>query len=142
VQLPVTLVPRPSLALAGALVAAHGVAALGILPTSLPPVLKFACLLALAASLVFYSNRHLGRPPVAAMILKSDGRMELERRDGARIEAAVHPQTTVFAWLVVLLLRTETGTLALTLPLDALGVDGHRKLRLWLRWKAELSAPV
>ena len=134
-QLPVTLRLKSSSALAVALVLAHCLALLGLMPTSLPPSAKFLIGLVLVLSLGFSLWRHAVRRPIVALTLKADGHLEVERRDGTIVEAHVHPHTTVFPWLVVLLLKLEGRTIALTLPADALVVGDHRQLRLWLRWK-------
>ena len=135
-QLPVTLRLKASSRLVVALAAAHSLAALGLVPTSLPLAIKLPFCLALALSLAFSLHRHALRMPILALTLKADGHLEIERRDGGLIEAQIHPGTTVFPWLVVLLLRLEGRVLALTLPPDALEPEGHRQLRLWLRWRA------
>jgi hypothetical protein len=36
-------------------------------------------------------------------------------------------------------LRTNSGTEALVLPVDALGAERHRQLRSWLRWQANVD---
>jgi hypothetical protein len=139
VRLPVTLVPKASPRLAGALVAAHALAAFALVPTGLPLAAKLALALAVCVSLIATLIRHALRPSLAALTLRGDGRLDLERRDGTHAEATVDRCTTVFSWLVVLLLRTEGGKIALTLPSDALGPDQHRRLRLWLRWQAAVD---
>jgi hypothetical protein len=131
-QLPVTLVLKQSRALAAALTAAHILAAAGLVPTTLPVPAKLIVGLFIALSLV----RCLRRRRAVSLTLKTDGTLEIERPDGARQEACVLPNTTVFPWLVVLSLRVGGRKESLTLPTDALGVDGQRQLRLWLRWKA------
>jgi toxin CptA len=136
VQLPVTLVLKQSRALAAALTAAHILAAAGLVPTTLPAPAKLIAGLFIALSLV----RCLRRRPAVSLRLKTDGTLEIERPDGARQEACVLPGTTVFPWLVVLSLRVGGRKESLTLPMDALGVDGQRQLRLWLRWKAGSTA--
>jgi len=136
VQLPVTLRLKPSPTLAIALVLAHGLAAVGLVPASLPPVLKISCWLVLACSLAFALWRHVFRLPAHALTLKPDGHMEIERHGNEAAEARINPRTTVFPWLVVLLLQIGKERVALTLPRDAVDAVGHRQLRLWLRWKA------
>jgi hypothetical protein len=74
---------------------------------------------------------------VVTLTLSADGRLFIERQDGTRVEADVHPETTVFPWLVVLLWRAgETGLESLALPRAATGAEAHRQLRLWLKWQA------
>jgi len=136
VQLPLTLRPKPSFALAAALVLAHGLAAAGVVPTGLSLFIKFTLWAVLASSLTFYLRRHVLQSPVRALTLLADGSLDVERHDGTSAKAAVHPQTTVFPWLCVLRLKLADRSLALTLPPDALDAEDYRQLRLWLRWKA------
>lgn len=77
----------------------------------------------------------------AALTLNGDGRLSLLRVDGRSLDCQVERATTVLPWLIVLLVRTAATTEALVLPVDALGREGHRQLRLWLRWKVN-AEPV
>ncbi|MDD5250552.1 MAG: hypothetical protein PHY45_16365 [Rhodocyclaceae bacterium] len=138
-QLPVTLRLKPSPALAGALVLAHGVVAFGAVATALPGALMLPSLLLLALSLAITLRRHVLRPPLQALTLKADGELEVQCSDGRCGAAAIHPQTAVFSWLVTLQLRIDGRNVALALPPDALEAEGHRQLRLWLRWKASAA---
>ena len=135
VQLPVTLILRQSRFLAAALAIAHGVAALALTRLALPLPAKLLVGLFIALSLF----RCLRRRPAAALTLRADGNLEIERPDGSRQEARVLPATTVYPWLVVLSAVAGGRRESLVLPVDALGIDGHRRLRLWLRWKASGS---
>jgi hypothetical protein len=81
-----------------------------------------------------------GERAVMALTLRSDGKLEIEVRSGERIEVQVDGRSTVFSWLVVLLLKREGRTEALTLPHDALGSSAHRLLRLWLRWRSTVPS--
>lgn len=81
--------------------------------------------------------RLLCRRDIAALTLRPDGLIGIEHGDGTRAECPVHPQTTVFPWLVVLLYRIGGGRLeSLVLPRAAMEADDHRRLRVWLKWKA------
>ena len=137
-RLPVTLVLRPSLTLAVALLFIHGLAVIVVAPTVLPLAVKLALWTALAfsawRSIAIHALRRSARA-VAALTLRSDGNPEIEYRNGEHIHVQVDGRTTVFPWLVVLLMNREGRILALTLPRDALEADAHRQLRLWLRWR-------
>lgn len=135
-QLPVTLVLRSSRLLAVALTAAHAVAAAALAPTSLPVPAKLLVGLFIVLSLF----RSLRRRPAAALTLRADGAVDVLRPDGTRQEARVLPATTVYPWLVVLVVTAAGRRQSLVLPVDALGGEGHRQLRLWLRWKASATA--
>ncbi|MGE5466828.1 MAG: protein YgfX [Ignavibacteria bacterium] len=139
-RLPVTLYLKPSPTLGAALVAAHALVALGIALTGLPLVAVLVALLAIVLSLRHTLHRHVLRAPLVALTLRSDGMLEAKRRDGSLLTARVVPDTTVFPWLVVLLLEGEGIRSRLALPPDALGGAAHRQLRLWLRWRASAAA--
>lgn len=135
-QLPVTLRLKPSPILAGMLVLGHSLAALGVVLTGLPRDVVLPVVILLALSLGFSLGRSVFHPPILALMLKADGTLDVERRDGSCAAARVNPQTTVFPWLVALLLRAEGRNMGVALLPDALGREGHRQLRLWLRWRA------
>jgi hypothetical protein len=140
VRLPVTLEFKSSRTLGAALVLAHLAVAFGAVRTGLPvPVLLASCIF-LVASLAFNLRRSVLRLPFVALTLRTDGLLEVRNREGNLGIAEVLPQTTVFPWLVVMLLRVEDREIALTLPPDSLEGEGHRLLRLWLRWKATAAA--
>jgi len=80
----------------------------------------------------------LCRRDFVALTLGADGRLAIEGRDGTCAEARVHPQTTVFPWLVVLLCHIDGRLESLTLPHVAMDAESHRQLRLWLKWQAKV----
>jgi toxin CptA len=131
-RLPVTLPIRRSRALAAALLVVHGSAAVGVVPVALPFAGKLLLWFGLAASLA----RTLRRPSATGLTLGADGHVTLIRGDGSLTECQVEHATTVFPWLIVLRARHAHGAETLTLPIDALGADGHRRMRLWLKWRA------
>jgi hypothetical protein len=131
-QLPITLSVCRSRTLVIVLLAAHGLAAVGIAPIDFPLGGKLVLWLGLAVSLV----GTLARPSATRLTLCSDGRIVLLRADGSSAECQVDQATTVFPWLIVLRVRHALATETLTLPLDALGAEGHRQARVWLRWQA------
>jgi len=131
-RLPVTLPVQRSRSLAVVLVLAHLLAAAAVLPIDIPLTGKLAILASLGTSLAL-----IRRPwPVTALVLKADGSLDLVGADGDEAAWAVEASTVVFPWLVVLRLRSAERVESLTLPVDAMGAEGHRQLRLWLRWKA------
>jgi hypothetical protein len=132
-RLPVTLEVCRSRGLIAALSAAHLLAGVGLLPTDLPVALKAVLWAILALSLVVVARRNRR---IDALTLNANGRLSLLGRDGGSIDCQIDPATTVFPWLIVLLAKTTEKTEALVLPVDALGREGHRQLRLWLRWRA------
>jgi hypothetical protein len=133
--LPVTLQVRRSLGLVAAIFLAHVLAGIGLWPAAVPLALKAAVWVALAISLAMFVRRR----PVAALTLNANGQLSLFRVDGSSVECRIDPATTIFPWLVVLLVKTVEKTEALVLPVDALGAEGHRQLRIWLKWKANVG---
>ena len=138
-RLPVTLTLRSSVTLTAVLFLVHGLAAIMVLVTDLPPVFKLALWIALAfsnwRSVLVHALRRGEHVPVA-ITLRSDGELEVAYRNGELARVVVDDRTTVFSWLVVLLVNRDGRTIALTLPHDALEEESHRQLRLWLRWVA------
>jgi hypothetical protein len=106
--------------------------------TPLPPLAKLAIWAVLVLSLLRLLIRQRGVP--SAMTLRADGRLLLVGGDGDNMECAVDPATTVLPWLVVLKYRTGRAVESLVLPVDALGIEGHRQLRVWLRWQANVDS--
>lgn len=84
--------------------------------------------------------RLLCRGDIVALSLRADGRLEIERRDGAWGEAEIESGTTIYARLVVLRMRINDCIESLVLPRTAIGDDAHRRLRVWLEWRANASA--
>ncbi|CAB1369375.1 protein YgfX [Denitratisoma oestradiolicum] len=136
-QLPITIALRPSASLTAVLLLGHGLALAAVFPCDLPLAGKGLLILLLVLSSFHAVARHAWhRDGPASLILRRDGRMELAWADDSNLELEVVPPTTVHAWLIVLRLRTGRQQRNLVLPPDALGVDNHRKLRVWLCWKA------
>lgn len=131
-RLPTNLTLRRSYALSVVLVVAHLLVAAGLLATDLPIVGGLVALSVLAWSLL----TSLRRTPQGALVLGGEGQLTRIGVDGTAVDATIDASTTVMPWLIVLRLRMPTGVESLALPVDALGIDGHRQLRVWLRWKA------
>ncbi len=84
--------------------------------------------------------RLLCRGDIVALLLGTEGRLGIERRDGTRDEAAVDSRTTIFNSLVVLRFRVGDRCESLVLPRSSLDNDAHRQLRVWLKWRASAAA--
>ena len=139
-QLPLRLKLQPSRSLAALLVLLHLAALAGLVPLDFPPWLKLLAGAAVSASAVASIRRHasLTAPgSVRELVLLADGSIEGERR-GRSFTAAVSRQSTVFPWLVVLLLEAPAWFRPLPVVIlpDSLPPDEMRALRSWLRWKA------
>jgi toxin CptA len=111
---------------------AHAVAAAAVLAATIPSWLAAVLLLLIGASLA----RMRLVAPVAALLLRGDGRLETVGADGTASEAAVHPHTLVLSFLVVVLYRQDGRLRSLTLLADSLAAEDFRQLRLWLNWRS------
>ena len=111
---------------------AHAVAAAAVLAATIPSWLAAVLLLLIGASLA----RMRLVVPVAALLLRGDGRLETVGADGTASEATVHPHTLVLSFLVVVLYRQDGRLRSLTLLADSLTAEDFRQLRLWLNWRS------
>ena len=130
-RLPVTLEIRRSRHLVAAILFAHTLVAVGLFPISLPIVLKLTLWGGLAVSLAIAAMHS----QTATLTLFPDGHLTLVNKDGHSVDGRVDLASTVFPWLAIVLVKTVEKTVVLVLPVDALGENGHRQLRLWLNWK-------
>ncbi len=134
--LPITLAVRRSRGLVIALSVAHVLTGASLWPTDFPLAMKFTLAAVLALSLTMAVRRSHW---AAALTLNGDARLSLLRVDGRSLDCQVERATTVLPWLIVLRVRAAAKTEALVLPVDALGGQGHRQLRLWLRWNVNVE---
>ncbi|MDO9226990.1 MAG: protein YgfX [Pseudomonadota bacterium] len=116
--------------------ALHLAALAALLLARLPPIVWAAGLALLAMSLTLSTRR----PDLPRLRCKSDGRLEIWR-DGSWRAAQLLPDSVALPWLIVLRWRENGRRHRLLLPPDALRGDEHRRLRVWLRWKADVVAP-
>jgi hypothetical protein len=136
VQLPLIIPVRRSGWLSMSLLVAHLVAAGAVVP--LPWAARLALLGMVAISLMMLLGRQR-RQPVAALILGKRGELEVQTKVGARETATIGSLTTVLPWLIVLWVNYDGKRLALPLLTDAVGVEQHRQLRVWLQWRAKVG---
>jgi hypothetical protein len=137
IRLPLFLPVRQSAALAAALTIAHLLVGIGLSLLRLPLPAKLAIWVVLSLSLSRAILLQRRRP--VALKLQADGQMRMIDADGDEHECRIQADTTVMPWLVVLRYRTRGEVASLTLPVDALGSEGHRQLRSWLRWRASVD---
>jgi hypothetical protein len=135
---PRTILLKPSRRLLAIQLAAHLLAAVAVLASSIPGWVAALLLLLVGYSL---ARQHNARLP-ASLILHDEGRFEKVGADGTATEATVHPHTMVIAALLVLLYREQGRIGAITLAGDSLSCEDARELRLWLRWRASTSQPA
>lgn len=116
---------------------AHLLVGIGISLIRLPLPAKLAVwgVLSLSLSRALLGQRRLP----AAMKLQADGLLRLLDIEGTETECQIQPDTTVMPWLVVLRYKMRGEVDSLVLPVDALGSNGHRQLRTWLRWRASVD---
>ncbi|MFN4149030.1 MAG: hypothetical protein ACK4E4_05705 [Rhodocyclaceae bacterium] len=62
--------------------------------------------------------------------------MAIVRRSSVREEVDIDGETTIFTRCVILRMRLGHRRQTLVLLPSAIGVDAHRRLRVWLRWRA------
>lgn len=138
---PLTLALRPSNYLAGALLFMHGLALAAIALAELPPwVHALLALPVLISMALVLRGRVLGKPPVLRAL--PDGSLELDA--GGRGEprrARVHRGSRVYSGLIVLRYRLEgeRRRRSLVIAPDCADAQALRQLRVWLRWRAEVS---
>ena len=118
-----------------ALCLAHALAGLALIPADIPPVIKIVTWAALVVSLTV----SLFNAPPAELAIDQYGGMHIHERSGERVEASIASATIVLCWLIVLRLTTARGNRSLVLLPDNLERDGHRKLRVALRWQATVA---
>lgn len=83
--------------------------------------------------------RLLCRGDIVALSLCADGRLAVEHHDGSWAEVGVESGTTIYTRLIILRMRINDHIESLVLPRTATGDDAHRRLRVWLKWKANAS---
>jgi hypothetical protein len=88
----------------------------------------------------FWFSRWFRRRPVQTLTLRADSRLHIGHVDGTSAEADIHQQSTVFPWLVVLIFRVDGRLESLVLPRMVMDAEDHRRLRVWLKWKATAAA--
>lgn len=66
--------------------------------------------------------------------LDAKGKLQLQRKDGKRLEAQVLPDSFVDARLTVLNLKVGRRRISLLLTADRVPAEPFRRLRVWLRW--------
>jgi hypothetical protein len=138
IRLPIVLPIGRSRAIDVALIVAHLLAGLGLTPLPLPVPAKVAVWTVLALSL---ARLLLGRRQTYPLSLKLEvsGQLSMLAKDGSLTPCRVDAASTVLPWLIVLRLNMDGAIQSLVLPVDALGAEGHRHLRTWLRWRASVS---
>jgi toxin CptA len=139
-RLPLRLQLKPSRCYFLFLASGHILAGVAVCLLPLPMLVRASAVLLLPMLMLCYWRGRSGWMP--SLLLRSDGKLELEQR-GESVLAEVGTSTVVWPGLIVLHLQVEEGRQKpLVLFPDGLaGIDDHRNLRVWLRWRAELQKP-
>lgn len=139
-QFPITIGLHRSSFLAVAIAAAHLAAAVVVLVPSWSTELKAASLAGVTFSAIWAWRWR--RPLVDGLRLFDDGRLECRLAGGTDfLQAELLPSATVHPWLTVVPLKIDgRNKLAVVVPPDSTHPEDFRRLRIWLRWRAEFSA--
>lgn len=137
-QFPITIGLHRSFLLLAATLVVHGLAALALLlpPWPWPPLVP--ALAALGASAVWVCM--VARPKVSCLRLLADGRLQCQVEAGETfVDARILPGATVHPWLTVVRLELAGRKAAIVVLPDSTTGKDFRRLRVWLRWRAEFS---
>lgn len=95
-----------------------------------------ACLAAAVATAYAVAHHAWLALPWSCRLLELDakGKLQLQRKDGTRLEAQVLPDSFVDARLTVLNLKAGRCRVSLLLTADRVPAEPFRRLRVWLRW--------
>lgn len=139
-ELPLRLQLQPSRYYLVFLASGHILAGVAVCLLPVPMLLRVGGLALLV--LLFVRQWYACSRRLPGLLLRRDGKLELLCDGDAPVVADIEGDTLVWPWLVVLHLRTEEGARrALPLFPDAFGAaDAHRRLRVWLRWRAETAS--
>jgi toxin CptA len=87
--------------------------------------------------------RRLGVLPSAIRLEASGKILVALAGDSPLVEVELQPGVTVHPWLTVMRLKTEAGRVVLLIvAVDTIKAEDFRRLRVFLRWRAEVSGEV
>jgi len=114
-------------------------ASVSVLP--FPSLLKLTCILAIVWVATASIRRHAllkTTKSFRSLVLLADGGVEALCADGECLKAEVSSYSTLFPWLIVLLLKTPTSrsSRAVLVLADSMSADELRKFKSWLRLRA------
>lgn len=141
-QFPITIGLRRSRLIDLLIVVATAISVLVI--ASFPVAPGICAGLMLVVTVIAAWSWRCNQPTVWALRLERDGRIALAGRgQNAFVAAECLPGATVHPWLTVLRLKARGGAkYLLFLAPDSLGRDDFRRLRVFLRWRADFSGDV
>jgi toxin CptA len=87
---------------------------------------------------------HRLSPRLSAIRLEASGQISLTcQHDQTFLLAELLPGATVNPWLTVVRLKTDDGQIyPLLVAADSMPPDDFRRLRVFMRWRADFSAPM
>ena len=138
-QFPIIIGLRRSRFVDGALLAAT---ATGLVAIALTPwALTVLAMLGSAIVLVAVVTVKALTPQIRALRIDNDGRISCQIADRSElILVRLLPGATVHPWLTVLRLADEQRTYRVVIAPDSIALEEFRRLRVWLRWRLEVSA--
>ncbi len=137
-QFPITIGLRRSRFLVLALVTMT-IVAIGMVmatPWSIGVRVAICLFLAITALLAW---RQLSNLPSAIRLEQSGNILLAPTGTEQFIDASLVPGATVHPWLTVARLKTGAGTFLLIVAVDTMKSEDFRRLRVFLRWRAEIS---
>lgn len=87
-----------------------------------------------------FAGRQLGNLPSAIRLEQSGNILLAPCGTEQFIDADLLPGATVHPWLTVARLKTEEGQFLLIVAVDSMKQEDFRRLRVFLRWRTEISA--
>lgn len=117
-------------------IAAHGIAVAAIVPLDLAWPLRLILAGLIAISLPISLVRLYRREVYQLYFGVRDG-LDVESKVGARRTLSIDPQTTILPGCIVLCLREAGQLIVMPVFADAMDDASFRRLRLWLRQRAD-----
>lgn len=137
-QLPITIALHRSFRLGAALLSAHLLAMVVVALPGWPSEIVLFLLVGAGASMLV--SWHQWQLRIGCLRLYHDGQIEcrLVGRESF-VSAELLRGTTIHPWLTVLRLETAEGRIVVTILPDSMVAEDFRRLRLWMRWRADVS---
>jgi toxin CptA len=113
-----------------------GLAAIALVPWTL----SVLALLGSATVLVALFAANALTPQIRTLRIDNDGRISCQMAGRSDfIAVRLLPGATAHPWLTVLRMADERGTYRVVIAPDSGAPDEFRRLRVWLRWRLEVS---
>jgi len=138
VQFPIIIGLRRSRFLDGAILANSGIgfAMIALVPWTLPVSAMLGCATVFVA---LFSVKAL-TPQIRTLRIDNDGRISFQMAGRSDfIQVRLLPGATAHPWLTVLRLADDRGTYRVVIAPDSVAPEEFRRLRVWLRWRLEVS---